>query len=54
MFRPAISSTPIWLSYVFSYSTDVCIVSENSCPATPVSTCNHYEDVTIECSKYDS
>ena len=54
MFRPAISSTPIWLTYVSSYSTDVCIGRSNSCPATSVSNCNHYEDVTIECSKYDS
>ena len=54
MFRPAISSTPIWLTHVSSYSNDVCIGRSNSCPATPVSSCFHYEDVTIECSKYDS
>ena len=54
MFRPAISSTPIWLTYVSSYSTDVCIGSENGCPDTPVTRCYYDEDVTIECSKYDS
>ena len=54
MFRPANSSTPIWLTYVYTYFTDVCIGSGNSCPDTPVSSCDHYEDVTIECSKYDS
>ena len=54
MFRTAISSTPIWLTYVYSRSTDVCIGRGNSCPDTPVSRCYYDEDVTIECSKYGS
>ena len=34
-----------------SYSSDRCITYSNTCPSTAVGSCNHTEDVTVECSK---
>ena len=30
-------------------SSATCISESNTCPASPVGTCNHSKDVTIEC-----
>ena len=50
-FRSGNSSQPIWNTYMSSYSSDTCYGTRNSCPSTSITSCNHYEDVTVECSK---
>ena len=39
------------MTNVVSYYSDTCINARNKCPSIEVSSCNHYEDVTVECSK---
>ena len=48
--RPG-STKSIWLTNMNSHSSDKCITFRNSCPSTAVSSCTHFEDVTVECSK---
>ena len=48
--RPGTTES-IWLTNMNSYLSDKCITSRNSCPSTVVSSCTHFEDVTVECSK---
>ena len=35
-----------------SSSSDSCYGTRNSCPSTSITSCNHYEDITVACSKY--
>ena len=37
---------------MYSTSSDRCFGSRNSCPSSSVNSCNHYNDVSIVCSKY--
>ena len=37
---------------MYSTSSDRCFGSRNSCPSSSVTSCNHYNDVSIVCSKY--
>ena len=50
-FRPGNTLSPIWMTNVVSYYSDTCINARNKCPSIVVSSCNHYEDVTVECGK---
>ena len=50
-FRPATSSQPIWSTYMYSTSSDTCYGTRNSCPSTSITSCIHFEDVTVTCSK---
>ena len=34
-----------------SSSSDKCYGTRNSCPSASITSCSHYEDVTVECSK---
>ena len=45
------SSQPIWSRYMSSSSSDKCYGTRNSCPLASVTSCSHYQDVTVECSK---
>ena len=49
--RPGNISQPIWLTNINSYSSNKCITYSNTCPLTSVTSCTHFEDVTVECSK---
>ena len=33
--------------------SDKCYGTRNTCPVSSVTSCSHYEDVTVECSKLD-
>ena len=46
------SSQLIWSTYMSSSSSDTCYGTRNSCSSTSVTSCNHYEDITVESSKY--
>ena len=37
---------------MYSTSSDRCFGSRNSCPSSSVTSCTHYNDVSIVCSKY--
>ena len=50
-FRPGNTSSSIWMTNVVSSYYDTCINIRNKCPSIGVSSCYHYEDVTVECSK---
>ena len=50
--RPGSYSQPIWSTHMRNSSNDSCFGSNNSCPTSRVSSCNHSEDVTIACSKF--
>ena len=36
---------------MLSSSSDTCYGTRNSCPSTSITNCNHYEDITVTCSK---
>ena len=35
-----------------SYSSDNCINTRDACPSRNVSNCTHFEDISMECSKF--
>ena len=39
----------IWLTDVICLSTALCITQCQSCPTSDVSTCFHFEDITLDC-----
>ncbi|XP_019856385.1 PREDICTED: deleted in malignant brain tumors 1 protein-like isoform X3 [Amphimedon queenslandica] len=48
-------SQPIWSVNMYSTSSDVCFGRSNSCPSSSVSSCTHYNDVSITCrERYSS
>ena len=52
LYRYSNSSQSIWSTNMYSTSSDRCFGSRNSCPSSSVTSCNHYNDVSIVCSKY--
>ena len=46
------SSQPIWLTSIPCKSSSSCISQCQGCPSKRVSSCRHYEDVTVSCSKF--
>ena len=51
VFRPGSFSQPIWSTHMSSNSNDTCFGTSNSCPSSNVTSCSHYQDVTVGCSK---
>ena len=49
-FRPHYGAA-IWMTNVYTKSTDQCISTRNACPTSQVTSCSHTEDITIECSQ---
>jgi hypothetical protein len=45
------SDTPIWMKHISSSSTDSCILSRNPCDSRTITTCDHSQDVSVECSE---
>ena len=39
----------IWLTELENNSSATCISESNTCPASPVGTCNHFKAVTVVC-----
>ena len=52
LYRYSSSSQPIWSTNMHSTSSDRCFGSRNSCPSSSVTSCTHYNDVSVVCSKY--
>ena len=50
LYRYSSSSQPIWSTNMYSTSSDRCFGSRNSCPSNSVTSCTHYNDVSIICS----
>ena len=53
LYRYSNSSQPIWSTNMYSTSSDRCFGSSNSCPSSSVTSCTHYNDVSLVCSKYN-
>ena len=49
--RSGNSGQPIWGTRMSSFSTDTCYGTKNTCPLAPITSCNHSNVVTVECSK---
>ena len=45
------SAQPIWSTYMYSTSSHRCYGTGNTCRSSTVTSCYHYEDVTVECCK---
>ena len=52
LYRYSNSSQLIWSTNMYSTSSDRCFGSRNSCPSSSVTSCTHYNDVSVVCSKY--
>ena len=49
--RSSNSRQPIWGTHMSSSSTDRCYGTRNTCPLTPITSCNRSNVVTVGCSK---
>ena len=49
--RSSNSRQPIWGTYMSSSYTDTCYGTRNTCPLTSITSCNHSNVATVECSK---
>ena len=50
-YRYSNSSQAIWSTNMYSTLSDRCFGSRNSCPSSSVTSCTHYNDVSVVCSK---